>query len=438
MFKNINEVIDYLYNRESKLGMDFGLERMESILRKLGNPERRIRNIHIAGSNGKGSTLNAMKSILMEEGLIVGSFTSPHLVKVNERIMINDRMIPDGEIIELVNQLYPFLEEKGATYFEILTIMAFMYFEKSDVDVALIETGLGGRLDSTNVIVPLLSVITSISLEHTDFLGNTLGEIAGEKAGIIKKGIPVICGPVPDEAASVIKQKAISEDAPFYQFNDRFQLESINKLKTNQEITFRMDRTVLERVEVAMLGKHQAFNASLAIAAMLILNENYGFQITEAGIRNGLRKARWAGRFEIISEQPVIILDAAHNPDGVNVLLETLKDRYPDFAYNFVFTALRDKNFKKMIALLDEHANKMIFTKIQNDRAADAEELFAASTARDKDWEQDWKNAIRKGIAATGDDELLVITGSLYFLADAIPFLKKVEDIDKPWDKRII
>lgn len=428
MFNTVEEAMHFLYTRESNLGMDFGLGRMENILKKLDNPERKIRTIHIAGSNGKGSTLTVLKEILMAEGLQVGSFTSPHLESVNERIMINGSMILDEEFLEIMNALAPLFEEGReayqATFFEILTVISFVYFEKKNVDIIIYETGLGGRLDSTNVIDPLLCVITNISLEHTDILGETYREIASEKAGIIKPGRRVVTGTVNDDAITVIKDKATEEDSSLYIYKRDFNVGNITVKGSRQFFSFQMREVRFDDLELSLLGRHQAVNASLAITSALLLKEMNVFQVKEKSIREGLRNSVWRGRFELLSSQPPIILDGAHNHAGMAVLIETLKDYYPDKKYRFIFTALRDKRYEDMIGLLDEHADSVLFTEFANERAADSGLFYNQSKTIIKKQIKNWQQAIEEALCTIEENEVLIIAGSLYFLSLARPYLK--------------
>ncbi|WP_240620140.1 bifunctional folylpolyglutamate synthase/dihydrofolate synthase [Peribacillus acanthi] len=419
---------DFLFNRETKLGMEFGLKRMEDMLKEFSNPERNFRSIHLAGTNGKGSTLNALKEILMAEGLKIGSFTSPHLEKVNERIMINQMMITDEDFLCLLNKILPILEEGKAgyraTYFEIITVLAILFFEKSEVDITLFETGLGGRLDSTNVITPLLSIITSISLDHTSILGDSLEEIAYEKAGIIKKRVPVISGVIDQGPSNVIEEKAINEQSSIYRLNSEIIINDILQKPDFQSFSFSMDNNHLSNIDLKMLGNHQINNAALSIAAVFLLNENYGLNISEESIRKGLKKAMWAGRFEVLPNN--IILDGSHNPEGMNVLIDTLKIRYPDKNYHFVFTSLKDKDYKKVISMLDCVASSITFTQIPFARATTTNELLMASTCTNKTSKENWKEAIKQSMFVCGPNDLLIVTGSLYFIGLARPYIKEL------------
>ena len=279
MVTTMKEINQFFERRQVQLGMNFGLSRMETLLTNLGDPHKALKYIHIAGSNGKGSTLQYMKEILLAEGVRVASFTSPYLIRLNEQLKINADEISDKDFIATFRELQPFIQEmdskgNGPTQFEILTAMAFSYFSKKEVDLVLMETGLGGRLDTTNVIQPFLSIITSISLEHTNILGSTLGEIALEKAGIIKSGAPIISGVTAWEPAKVIEEKASSVGVPYYQLGKDFHVVNVKQSECGQSFSFSLGDRSIENVEMQMLGRHQMENAALAIAAVLLGMEN--------------------------------------------------------------------------------------------------------------------------------------------------------------------
>ncbi|MGG4264331.1 bifunctional folylpolyglutamate synthase/dihydrofolate synthase [Peribacillus simplex] len=426
MVTTMKEINHFFERRQVQLGMNFGLSRMETLLTNLGDPHKALKYIHIAGSNGKGSTLQYMKEILLAEGIRVASFTSPYLTRVNEQLKINEDEISDKDFIASFRELQPFIQEmdskgNGPTQFEILTAMAFSYFSKKEVDLVLMETGLGGRLDTTNVIQPFLSIITSISLEHTNILGNTLGEIASEKAGIIKSGAPIISGVNAWEPAKVIEEKASSEGVPYYQLSKDFHISNVKQSERGQSFTFSLGDKSIENVEMQMLGRHQMENAALAIAAILLGMEN----IDEKSILKGIGKAKWDGRFEKISGEPLVIIDGAHNPAGIDVLIKTLKMHYPEYKYRFIFSSFKDKNYSLMLRGLETEAIEIILTEFFHNRAADAHALYEKCSHENKSINKDWQAAIREGRQKTGGKEALVITGSLHFLSLVREFLSK-------------
>ncbi|MFE4426027.1 bifunctional folylpolyglutamate synthase/dihydrofolate synthase [Peribacillus butanolivorans] len=426
MVKTMKEINHFFEQRQVQLGMNFGLSRMETLLTKLGNPQEGLKYIHIAGSNGKGSTLHYIKEILLAEGIRVASFTSPYLIRMNEQLKINTDEISDNDFVAAFQELWPIVHEmdsagNGPTQFEILTAMAFSYFSKKEVDLVLMETGLGGRLDTTNVIQPLLSIITSISLEHTNILGNTLAEIASEKAGIIKSGAPIISGVTAEEPAKVIEEKAASADVPYYQLGRDFYVNDVKQSKHGQSFSISLDNRSIRNIDLQMLGRHQIDNAALAVAAVMLVIEG----IDEKSIRKGIGEAKWNGRFEKISDEPLVIIDGAHNPAGIEVLIETLKTHYPDYTYRFIFSSFRDKDYSHMLHMLEKEAIEIIITEFNHERAADAEKLYKQCSHENKSIDKDWQSAIRKGRQNTGEKEILVITGSLYFLSLVREFISE-------------
>ncbi|MFC9597865.1 bifunctional folylpolyglutamate synthase/dihydrofolate synthase [Peribacillus butanolivorans] len=426
MVKTMKEINHFFEQRQVQLGMNFGLSRMETLLTKLGNPQEGLKYIHIAGSNGKGSTLHYIKEILLAEGIRVASFTSPYLIRMNEQLKINTDEISDNDFVAAFQELWPIVHEmdsagNGPTQFEILTAMAFSYFSKKEVDLVLMETGLGGRLDTTNVIQPLLSIITSISLEHTNILGNTLAEIASEKAGIIKSGAPIISGVTAEEPAKVIEEKAASADVPYYQLGRDFYVNDVKQSKHGQSFSISLDNRSIRNIDLQMLGRHQIDNAALAVAAVMLVIEG----IDEKSIRKGIGEAKWNGRFEKISDEPLVIIDGAHNPAGIEVLIETLKTHYPDYTYRFIFSSFRDKDYSQMLHMLEKEAIEIIITEFNHERAADAEKLYKQCSHENKSIDKDWQSAIRKGRQNTGEKEILVITGSLYFLSLVREFISE-------------
>ncbi len=428
MIQDYQQAEKFLSDRTAKLGMDFGLGRMERALRKLGNPERSIPCIHIAGSNGKGSTLTFLKHILMAEGYRVGTFTSPYLEKLNEQIMIDEVIISDTKLVELLNQILPLLsefEQNGdyLTAFEITTILAFLHFKNEQPDILIIETGLGGRLDSTNVIEPLLAIITSISLEHTNILGNSLREIATEKAGIIKNGISVVAGVKDDEALEAIARKTEEMNAVLYTLGNEFKIVNASHLENEEVFTVEWRERLLENLHIGMVGSHQVENAALAVISSLLLSEASNFSVREESIRKGLASARWKGRFEIISNRPLIILDGAHNVSGIKTLLSTIEDRYSNCEIHILFAALKDKDYTKMIQMIEQKAASITFTEIPMERMNEAEELFKHSRHPHKYVKKDWIEGINWILAKMKDGDMLLVTGSLYFLASIRPYI---------------
>ncbi|WP_458412327.1 bifunctional folylpolyglutamate synthase/dihydrofolate synthase [Schinkia sp. CFF1] len=431
MTTEFNEALEWLNSRLT-FGVKPGLERMNYMLAELRHPERRLKTVHVAGTNGKGSTVSFMSHILQEAGYVVGTFTSPYIESFNERISVNGEPISDEDFVEVINKIKPIVEkceatEHGApTEFEVLTVIALEYFARHAVpDITLFETGLGGRLDSTNVIYPLVSVITNIGQDHLNILGDTIEEIAKEKAGIIKSGTPVVTAVEQPEAKQIIMDTAKSKNAKFYHLGKQYKYEGLTLQNDHETFTFQSSFRRLENLEITMKGEHQVKNAVTALMALEYLRQYFAFIIDEEHVRNGLLKTAWKGRFEKVSDEPLIYIDGAHNPEGIETLCQTIQRYYPDKKVHIVFSAMKDKLLKEMIEQLDSASVKITFTQFDFPRCADAKGLFDLSTSATKHLEEDWKKAIEdeKQAIRNTKDEILIITGSLYFISQVRGFL---------------
>lgn len=432
MFQTYEDAISWIHSR-LRLGIKPGLKRMEWMMEKLDHPERRLKSVHIGGTNGKGSTVAYLRSILVSAGFKTGTFTSPYFEQFNERISLNGQPVKDEEILRLVNDIYPLSEELektelGApTEFEVITAMAFRYFaDVNPVDIALFEVGLGGRFDSTNIVHPLLSIITSIGLDHTAILGDTYEQIAFEKAGIIKSGVPALTAVSQEGALSVIEKTAKEKNAKLYRLGSEIGISDHQSADRGERFTVSTIFREYKDLEISMLGSHQTKNAALAAAAAGILNQYYSFMIEEKDLRKGLSEAYWPGRLELLSDDPVVLMDGAHNEEGIMALAAELDKRYSGKKIAVVFAALSDKKLDKMIGILDEAADRITFTQFDFPRAADAEMLAGLSASRNKTSCASWEEAIRTELSNLQSADVLVITGSLYFLSAAKPFVNSL------------
>lgn len=430
MFTTYEQAVDWIHTR-LRLGIKPGLSRMEWMLNRLDHPETTLKTIHVGGTNGKGSTVTFLRTILEAAGYKVGTFTSPFFEQFNERISINGQPISDRDLLQLTNVIKPLADELdttelgGPTEFEVITAMSMYYFSKmADVDVVIYEVGLGGRFDSTNVICPMLSIITSIGLDHTSILGETYREIAFEKAGIIKQGVSVITAVKEPDALEVIRRRAEEMKAPMYLLGEHFFADEKISLKKGEQFTFSSQFYQADVLETSMIGAHQVENASLAIMAAQIMAKDHSFRVEDAHIREGLMRAYWPGRLEILSEKPFVLLDGAHNEEGIKALASEISLRYADKKVNILFAALKDKKLDKMIGVLGSVASSLTFTSFEFPRAATAAELLEAS---DKDQNfaatSDYKEYLTQKLPTIKQDELLLVTGSLYFLSEVKPFL---------------
>lgn len=327
------------------LGWKLGLESMQEMLAELGNPQKKLRFIHIAGTNGKGSVAATLESIFRAAGYRTGLYTSPHLVDVRERTRLNGRMISKRQLAAVVERIRPAVEKFQATYFETLTTAALLFFADQKTDIVCLEVGLGGRLDATNVIVPEVSVITSISFDHTEHLGDTLAEIAAEKAGIIKEGVPCIIGDLPADAKDVIEQKCRIQKAPLIIASQEFVVTIRSQVPGKMTLDILGASPLAVPVQFALNGQHQAKNVAVVVAACEQLRQA-GWRISSEDFRKGMRKTRWPGRFEIIHTRPIVIVDVAHNAASIAELVTLLLKFFAQWKIVFVIGLLKDKDIQ--------------------------------------------------------------------------------------------
>ncbi len=425
--QTMEEAIEWIHNLKT-LGIKPGLARMEYMMERLNHPERRVKYLHVAGTNGKGSTVSFISEVLKRSGYLVGTFTSPYLIHFTNRIQINGEDISGEDLVKTLNQILPIakeLEESelGApTEFEVVTAIAILYFAKiAYPEIVIWETGLGGRLDSTNIVHPILSVITSIGYDHMDLLGNTLEAIAFEKAGIIKSGVPVISGVEQEEAIAVIKQTATEKRAPVYQINEHFSIQT-NKMTVNgSQFNFEGMFSKINDIEIKMQGPHQVKNAGVALMAIEILRQYYAFMVEEEGIMNGMKFTFWPGRFEKVMEDPLVILDGAHNPQGAISLVETIKL----YDYNrliMVTGILKDKAVDEFLHVVSSVADHLILTEPDNPRASKIEDLEQQIEGLQLPVTyqtiSSWQEAVDTAVGMAEPKDLLIITGSLYLISD--------------------
>lgn len=365
---NIDSVLNKLFSMR-QFHIKLGLERIEKLLDYIGNPQDKLKCFHIAGSNGKGSTASFIASILMENGFKTALYTSPHFIKFNERIKINGEEICDEYIINFYNSIEKYVNSLEPTFFEITTAMAFKYFYDNNVDFAVIETGLGGRLDATNVINPIASLITSISLEHTHILGNTIEKIAYEKAGIIKKNSYVFSGLLPDDAEKVIRLRAEEMNCKY------FPLRSFVE-KEKDYIRINLNDKSYKIYQTPLKGYHQLINCGLAVKCLTTtIKLNDYFKINH-GINKVIKNTGIQGRYEVVKDIPKIIFDSAHNPESVKIFLEEFVKEYYSYSQReLIFGAMKDKNIEEMLKLLSPFFDNIYVTSIDSERAATIEEL---------------------------------------------------------------
>ncbi|UCD33899.1 MAG: bifunctional folylpolyglutamate synthase/dihydrofolate synthase [Desulfobacterales bacterium] len=400
-----------------RFGIKLGLSTITRILEGLGNPQDGIKFIHVAGTNGKGSVASSLATILHLSGYNVGLYTSPHLVRFNERICINNRMISNEDVVlsyEAVKGAH--FGTREPTFFEFSTAMALYEFGRQGVDWAVVETGMGGRLDATNIINPVIAVITNISQEHKAYLGNTISEIAREKGGIIKKSVPVITGVKQKNVTAILKTIASSQSAQFYRFGDAF------RVRRNRNGTFNYlgIEHVWRNLRTGLIGNHQVDNAALTLAACEVLNKD-NTSLTVKNIEDGLKQNKWPGRLEIIPTSPLILLDGAHNFIAARNLSRYLIEHLSNRNITLVVGILDDKPYASMLKCLVPLCHKVILTRPKIDRALAPERLFpiAKELKNDVDIVPDVDMAIKLAIETTPERDAICIAGSLYVVGEA-------------------
>ncbi|MGD0252728.1 MAG: folylpolyglutamate synthase/dihydrofolate synthase family protein [Verrucomicrobiota bacterium] len=404
------QAVQFLYDLRL-FGAKFGLENTFKLAALAGHPQNQLRFIHVAGTNGKGSTCAMLESIYRAAGLRTGLFTSPHLVSFRERIQVNRQLISENEVVRLVEEIQPLLKQFPAdhhpTFFEVVTVMALKFFAEQKSDLVIWETGLGGRLDATNVVTPLASVITNIAFEHQQWLGDTLEKIAAEKAGIIKPGVPVITAADEPEALKVIEEVARKQNAPLTMVNGR-------------DVALRRPDSAARCPYLPLLGEHQKINAMLALAAVEVLQNK--IPVSHEAIRTGLSKVNWPGRLQLVT-RPLgqkLLLDGAHNVAGAKVLRAALEEHFKLAKHTLILGMLQDKDWRHICETLAPLAVRILTVPVSSERSADARELAAACRAVNPTAGIAACGSLREALEKAAGDDFVVITGSLYLVGEAL------------------
>ncbi|MCB0102793.1 MAG: bifunctional folylpolyglutamate synthase/dihydrofolate synthase [Anaerolineales bacterium] len=418
-----NQALDYLYSfvdyslkHSSELAKaDFNLNRMFALMESLGNPQMKYPIIHVAGTKGKGSTSALCAAGLQAAGYKTGLYTSPHLEDFVERIRINGEPISHEQMVELVEEIKPYVAKiEMLTTFEITTALAFMAFARYGATAAVFEVGLGGRLDATNIVTPRVSVITSLSYDHTAVLGNTLALIAGEKAGIIKPGVPVVSSPQKAEALEVLQRVAKEKDSDITLVGRDVEFERVGSSLEGQRL-----RIQNMECRIPLLGVHQVENAATAYAAL----KASGIPITDEQIKLGFSQVQWRARFEVVRNEPPVIFDSAHNQDSFEKLRETLDEYFPDKKVYLIFGASEDKNIPGMFAELKPKIQKIIITRADHPRALSVEQISGLADQAGAEWEAvvPVKDALRRALELSANDGSIVLSaGSMFVTAEVM------------------
>ena len=431
---DLRQSLERLYALRT-FGIKPGLDTTLALLKRLGNPETSFVAIHVAGTNGKGSVCALLESVLRKAGLRVGLYTSPHLIRFNERIRVNGMEITDGELAVLFDDMEPHAAavsqaEREATFFEFTTVLAFEYFRRRNVQVAIVETGLGGRLDATNVLTPLVSVITRIGLDHTAHLGTTLEAIAGEKAGIIKPGRPVVCGAMPDEAQAVIREKAEGMKSPWINVVDSISVRRVSQDLKGQKVSITGSDVNYGPVTLTFLGRHQLENCATAVSVLETLAGCSPLIIPPEVIREGLSEAVWPGRLQVLSLVPPIILDGAHNPDGAQTLAVALKELVKNKKIALVWGMCDDKDAIGFVKALGRVVKHCWTVPIDTERSLpEAQRVLIAKT---EGWEvvaATLPVALKEARAwALENEGAVCIAGSLFLAGEVLRYETQKND----------
>jgi dihydrofolate synthase/folylpolyglutamate synthase len=418
------ETIEYLYGIRL-FGQKLGLETMQHLLRLMGDPHQSLRFIHIAGTNGKGSVAAMLHAVLTAAGYKTGLYTSPHLVSFCERFQVNGQPIDEAGVVRLVEGIKPHLEQAGAnpgfhapTFFETVTAIALRYFEEQKVDVVVWETGLGGRLDATNVVVPLVSVITNIAFDHTQYLGETLAQIAAEKCGIIKPGVPVVTASAVEEPLQVIQRITAERGGNLTVIGRDIQATRLIEDEQCQRVELTGASRNYGPLTIPLLGAHQTINCATAVAAL----EASGLPVTPKQVPEGLARTSWPGRFQIVRRDPTVVLDGAHNAAAADRLAATLREHAAGRRLTLILGVLRDKNYDQMCQILSPLAVRVLCVPVNSERTSEPDQLArwckSANPAAHVTVERDLVSAYRRAMDESA--ETIVITGSLFLVGEAL------------------
>jgi len=410
----------YLYQLEGR-GWKLDLERIEKLLQKIDSPQQHFASIHIAGTNGKGSVAAMVDSILRQAGYKTGLYTSPHLVEIRERIVVSGKKIPNEEIARLVTLIQPYVDSLGCTFFETITALAFLYFFEHKVEIAVVEVGLGGRFDATNVLTPMLSVITEIDLDHTQHLGDNLQQIAAEKAGIIKPNVPCLLKSTNSAVRDVVNRIGGERGSQIIEVSKESEILSSKTSLSGSIFNIRVKDAVLHNVNVPLIGSHQVGNARTAIVAATLL-KSQGLEISNEDIIQGVAMTIWPGRCQIISYNPLVMVDAAHNPASIRALRQTLMEYFPQHRKIIIIGVMADKDYYSMLSEIAPIAQQLITVQPEHKRTLGSKALAGVArqfTPEVFEFDQ-VSSGLNFAIQNTSPDSLICVTGSHYTIGEVL------------------
>lgn len=436
MIESYAEALNFIHGR-TKFKKIPTLDRMRLFLERLGNPQKGLKYVHVTGTNGKGSTVAMLRSMLMAAGLNVGSFTSPFITRFNERIALNAQPISDEDLTRLARKVEPVVQQLdqelptgGPTEFEIDTAIMFCYFAEKQPDLVLLEVGIGGLYDSTNVITPLVSVITTVSWDHMKYLGDTLAKIAHQKAGIIKRGVPVVIGQLPPSALQVITKEATEKNAKIYELGKDFSAQKINQNAIKAEIIYDGGQLHHFRSTLGLAGDYQVENAAIAITTVQIVLTKLGIPVIVADLKKGLAMTQWPGRMETVIDEPLVLLDGSHNLPGMQALVKTIRDDFSDREVYVLVAILADKQYELMLGELASLGN--VHLMVTNFAGPGPKRPSANLTTTIGEFKtkhpiqvaENWQTGFVKLSQELTVDDVMIITGSLYFVSEVRKNLK--------------
>ncbi len=420
------EFLDHIYQKYSG-NVKLELNRMIGLLADMGNPEKELKGFHVAGTNGKGSVSATLEALCLAHGLSTALNTSPHLINYTERFRIMGQELPFETVLAAFHKYEPLFEKWDASFFEITTAIAFSIFAQRKMQVAVMEVGLGGRLDATNLFTPDVAVITNIGLDHVKTLGGTLEIIAGEKAGIIKQAVPLVLGDILDSPRGIIEGVAYAKKAPVFRFNHDWFAKINSDMVSGMCFDYSFAGYEYKNLQANLIGEHQAVNLGTALTAFLIYARKHGVKPDEQAIRKALQNINWQGRMQVLSTNPVIIIDGAHNVHGVTALTNTLYKMFPQRKLRFLISILADKDYSEMIHLFCQSADMIYIAQNKSDRAATVEAQAAAVAKHNVPYktEASVAEALQLALTDCQADDVLVAGGSLYTVGEVLQAYRK-------------
>ncbi|MCM3630082.1 bifunctional folylpolyglutamate synthase/dihydrofolate synthase [Paenibacillus glycanilyticus] len=444
--RSYSEAVDWI-NGLIPFGIRPGLDRVEHLLERLHNPQRRLKFIHIAGTNGKGSTCAYLTSVLLKCGYDVGTFTSPYITKFTNRFQYNGQDIEEETLLRLANVLKPHVEaiaetELGSpTMFEVSTVLAILFYATVTYpDYVVWETGLGGRLDVTNIVTPVISVITNVGHDHMDRLGDTLEAVAGEKAGIIKPGVPVVSAVDQPGVIEVVKRTAEEKKSTLYLLGEQFNIKELSSKEDEQSFRFEGMFRAIDPLSITLNGAHQRTNAAVAVMTLEVLRQYYALIVEDDALAEGLREARWPGRLEMVSRSPRLLIDGAHNPEGAESLVQALRTTYRYDKLHVMMGMMENKNHRDVLKHILPIVDTLIVTEpdFRNKQSAElladlVREVKPVESSFELIVEKDWREGLRKLQQMTGEADLGVVTGTLYLIGDVRSRILYNSDSEKGW-----